>query len=144
MLQVRCNKLIEWAEALESGKYAQVANVLCAFDNVTQEPIGYCCWGVKCELEKIPKRVRDEYSGVSSVLFQFDLREDAHMCTIYEQEEWFGIEANCIPKYFGGPFGSLTEMNDAGITFEDIAKVIRIFVGAVREGKIDGYKAVEE
>lgn len=121
-----------WVEALRSGKYQQGSGAL---HSVYEDgSVKHCCLGVLCVVAKengvdLPvdktwpserdteeKRVRMEYAG-DSVWLPVAVRK------------WAGIE-NCNP-YVKFPLptnlenrGSLTGLNDTGLTFEQIADYI--------------------
>ncbi len=100
-----------WIAALKSGKYKQTKKCL-------QDAKGYCCLGVLCDLhanemngEWIKKRKdvsRLEYVDSKTVLpdvvrLWADLKDQCGLCSQ----------------------GSLANLNDEGVTFPEIAKIIQ-------------------
>lgn len=105
-----------WAQALESGKYAQTRQTL-------RDEKGYCCLGVVCDLYaketgkewlKRPTR-RDDYYVLD---FGYEVAAVLLSPTVME---WIGV------KEPGGSYvgDSLSNQNDNGADFRDIAAIIR-------------------
>lgn len=101
----------KWLEALRSGQYQQVKGVLRHSDSANSQ--GYCCLGVLCDIyskETATPWVGDSFLGHTCVL----PLEIIKRCDISINQ-------------FGG-LGllqdSLSQMNDHGKTFNDIADVI--------------------
>lgn len=130
----------EWVEALESGKYSQVRAVL--HDNS-----GFCCLGVKCDLDKDRLKLRvkiretDEqkaryYDGSLSIL-------PHSMCHRYNCESTgLHLAYDELPPEYkdkieearrkaghksdrSGSRIALAHLNDYGLTFKEIAGLIR-------------------
>lgn len=111
--------VLKWISELRSGKYPQKPGWL----HVTGEDRGYCCLGVLCETA----RLRFEaHPSANAVVFYYvgpegfresstlpdDFRKKIHLFTTNgEFRDGWGLT-------------SLTEMNDGGDSFEDIANVI--------------------
>ncbi len=99
----------KWLEALRSGKYAQVKKTLRRGD-------GFCCLGVLCDIsgkadwEKV-KRSKDKKSYLGQ---KGELPE--------EVRKWAGLDDS--NPYIYGVSSSLTNLNDKGKTFEEIADII--------------------
>ena len=103
-----------WLQALESGKYKQAKNALVREDN---KDVRYCCLGVACVVSNINK--------VRTIDLQD--RDDELMPNILAK--FLGIVQDGrfeVPVYHNGNFyNSLTELNDRGVRFKSIAKIIR-------------------
>lgn len=107
-------KQTKWLEALESGDYKQATGTL-KLDN--EEYVGYCCLGVAvlvCELH--------ELSGVnlSSSYREMGLRSPDGTPLEELLRPLIPNESNGIVES-----GNLTNLNDTGMTFQDIAKLLR-------------------
>ena len=81
--------LIQWAEALESGKYKQGKNQLIN-NYMIPDPANYtyCCLGVACEI--LPK---EEFGEVVTRAFDKPRTESLHPII----EEYYGIHSNFCP-----------------------------------------------
>lgn len=105
----------KWVEALESGKFDQGKNALCMNDR-------YCCLGVACEISDIgvEKTIRDNltYYGDGSQAAPEIIWKH------YGLRDAIG-EFKMAETHDGEIFKALTEMNDSGMTFKEIAKYIR-------------------
>lgn len=107
-----------WVEALRSGKYEQAKSVLCALGD-DNEPVGFCCLGVACEVA-IAAGVEVDVKNGSA----------ADRCRIYgtstvflpfEVQDWLGLNSS------NGRFkrdSTLSNLNDRGEVFEAIADII--------------------
>jgi hypothetical protein len=101
----------EWIKALESGEYKQAKGVL---RNENRDR--FCCLGVACDVAN--KFSRTNYFDMSDNLL---LPESlANFIGIDE-----GGEFKEEIKYRGKNYSSLTNLNDEGITFPTIARIIR-------------------
>jgi len=107
----------KWVEALRSGKYQQTIRRLhrvAKRDWVPNEPEGYCCLGVACELfDKenpgvLTRRLHDD--GVES----FNEVKGLPPALVID---WLGL-------YSDHSRNSLVKMNDRGKTFNEIADYI--------------------
>jgi hypothetical protein len=99
----------KWIEALRSGKYEQGKNRLRKEDK-------FCCLGVLCDISeqgtwkhKIKKRYVVEKEGASFTLSSKIL-------------DWAGL--NFYNGQFDPSIPALSELNDNGKTFEEIADII--------------------
>ena len=100
----------EWVKALTSGKYKQGAGQLCNYDCGNPR---YCCLGV---LSDIQGRLMNGSDG------QFYLSEDNPNFYILRNK---GIFPAQIQTAMGiSRQNDIAELNDSGVSFEDIAKVI--------------------
>jgi len=107
------NKKIKakWIAALTSGDYKQAKGKL-------QTPDGYCCLGVLCDL----------HSKATGTEWDMDKHYmDDNNSLPNEVIEWTGMEATIFNSC--GGYGSnndyLTNDNDAGQTFDQIAETIK-------------------
>ena len=94
----------KWVAALRSGEFKQGKHAL-------QDGDCYCCLGVACvvyerEVEKLPNGIRG--------LILDDEREAVR--------EWLGLE--CDAGQYSKAAPALTEHNDGGMTFAEIADLI--------------------
>lgn len=102
----------KWVEALRSGKYKQTTDEL-------QDGNGHCCLGVACEVyeketgEKIPR----DYKG-----FIFNM-DPGLSYDLKKVKDWLGLETDS-GHYFGKHRECLTDDNDNGKTFNQIADII--------------------
>lgn len=96
---------LKWAAALRSGKYKQGRGALC-------DQGMYCCLGVACEIWDVEKHSTD------GTFFEYG----ESLCAGYAPSELgiFGI--NSQGELSNG--SNLTEVNDAGATFAEIADII--------------------
>lgn len=105
----------EWVAALRSGNYVQTIYVL----NWNNEK--FCCLGVLCEIQGLEK-IGEHLSG-----------------RVYYREN-MSPASELLPKDFAARLGlkdsgwieelglSLTELNDAGFTFDQIADIVEYFL----------------
>ena len=117
-----------WIAALESEKYKQVTSKLHDYK-------GHCCLGVACEVVILqqqdlhfPNAVPWEDHGTGYSLFGSSAVPPKEILTqlgFRAEAGEFEIpapEVGCMKNTF-----SLTELNDAGFTFAQIADVVRYF-----------------
>ena len=109
-----------WIAALESGEYKQAKGKLKTYE-------GFCCLGVLCDLAiKDGSGMRwDKHTNlkVGSAEHYYDLMPPGFLC------EYLGL-TECDNNHVYASYSpvkavELAEMNDAGDTFEEIAKHIR-------------------
>jgi hypothetical protein len=100
----------KWIEALESGEYKQGKNTLCTPDGA------YCCLGV---LEQVAENDVEPYNFPSNAFYQRNGIETG------------GITESNLLGYETAVDALLAERNDLGISFPEIAKLIR--------EKVEGY-----
>lgn len=102
-----------WAQALESGEYAQVGGAL-------RKPDGFCCLGVACDLYS--KEASEPWSQ-GSLGYEFL----GHTGGLPEPVRvWLGLNSDTGAWDRRGAWSkSLAGKNDAGATFSDIAAIIR-------------------
>lgn len=122
-----------WVDALESGEYQQVQKRL-------RTPLGHCCLGVLCDLyHKITGKGKWEkldYGDESDipVLFKFDPQSpnDFFEVSILPRTviDWAGLgtgeSRHSLQRLtVDGQEHGLTGLNDDGVSFKEIAKLIR-------------------
>jgi hypothetical protein len=108
----------KWVAALESGEYEQGMDFLMTTDNK------YCCLGVACAVynksvsafnQVVVETVKDQDGDYITV--------DGHAGTLPERvRKWLGL------TYSNGEWNTpsgLSDMNDAGKSFQEIAVVIK-------------------
>jgi hypothetical protein len=110
-----------WAQALESGKYAQAAYQL-------RSANGYCCLGVACDLYIKEQGGEWEPMKREPGSYQF---KTATAVLPPSVKNWLGIRDQ--GGRYGGGAWSLTSANDDGKSFAEIAAIIR----AAPEGLFD-------
>ena len=106
----------EWVSALESGEYKQIKNRLCSIEG---DDCSYCCLGV---LSKIQGRLTKEGSDE-------DFRYWTYLSPFNPLHPFLG-SVGYFPKRIGvysddDYFISLSVLNDKGLPFPEIAKVIK-------------------
>lgn len=123
----------KWIKALNSGKYSQTTGVL-------KDSDGFCCFGVLCELyKKEHKDTSWEKDGEETYSSYTFMEEDALPPT--KVMKWAGFkkidDTRTRNKYMPdnekysplisdkGTKRSLDDLNDSGLTFKEIAKVIK-------------------
>lgn len=113
------SELVEkWIEALESGKYRQGLGVL--VKDYGTPKARYCCLGMACQVivdNKVRKLNLKEYSDESRGLL------DASIAKLIGIDEGGGFRTPVIHR--GRYYDSLVELNDGGVKFKTIARIIR-------------------
>lgn len=93
-----------WADALESGDYKQGVGQLKHGDS-------FCCLGVLCDLYSSTcwgDLIKDEVEFLPKLI-----------------QKWAGMQSRSGYIRIGGKEYNLAQMNDEGITFDEIADIIR-------------------
>ena len=100
-----------WLQALESGKYKQGKEYLWTTGD------GYCCLGVACVIA--------QENGVRKIKIGQNIEEllPKTMCNFLKMSADAGFK--CPIDYNKKEYTSLADLNDKGITFKTIAKIIR-------------------
>lgn len=111
----------KWAEALESGKYAQTKGRL-------HDDNGYCCLGVACDLYAKEQNLRWARIGVD--VYDFDGKIGLLPDSV---ASWLGVTSTSGDFQEDGSYESLAGKNDQDATFAEIAAIIR----AAPEGLFD-------
>ena len=96
--EIKIQNAINWIEALLSGEYPQGAGVL------GNAEIGYCCWGLGCFIVGKKYEPKD---GWDSELYKYIGFKDT--------------DAQLI-SHLKGAFSLSLANDDAGVSFEDIAR----------------------
>lgn len=108
----------KWVARLATGRDPQTVDRL-------RSKTGYCCLGVACQLyaEECPEAKLEWRWSDYHDAYTLYLDGEAASSTILPSEvkEWLGLKTR-NGKYIGH---TLTEDNDRGMTFKQIAKVIR-------------------
>lgn len=99
-----------WVEALRSGKYTQARHRLRRGDAM-------CCLGVACEISGL-----GAWSDMGIYLVQGG--RDSMMILPEPVKDWLGLSRTDSAFGSGYDAPQLTEMNDGGKTFAEIADVI--------------------
>lgn len=114
-------RIEKWVEALESGEYEQTTGAL-------QDNHGFCCLGVLCDVairEGLEVEVKS-YCDCGDELCDSISYDEAVEVLPSSVQEWAGL-TSCDPSVGvdGDGKDSLAELNDAGLSFPDIADLIR-------------------
>lgn len=125
-----------WITALESGKYSQSHRTLA-------DANGFCCLGVLCEIAMEDSVVNKEIipDGTGNFFSKYEGPDDYSTSMLPEDVQvWAGIDKNPffpnedVKEVIGefpeeltgyGAKVSLAALNDSGLSFTEIAKVIR-------------------
>lgn len=135
---------IEWVKALRSGRFKQTQRTLSKIDGLERS---YCCLGLLCELSEEGEWIRDQRDGRSSYVFPGKRNEHVRYDAIIWQFEDQApnrrtprigevvdlIKAKIVEA--GEPdkcgLSALTNMNDGGSSFEEIADFLEREIGSV-------------
>lgn len=114
-MKIKRSEFIEkWLEALESGEYKQGKNYLRLSLNGEPE---YCCLGVACDVaNKLSLRV-DYFDISDNKRLPESLANFIGVSRIGHFKE--------LVRHRGEEHYSLTSLNDAGVRFKTIARIIR-------------------
>ncbi len=118
---------LAWLAALRSGTYQQGQNFL-AYQRNEHLPIQYCCLGVACEINPSVKRILLPTYGPDDLAksMRYNGAE-----VVLPNETYLELKLNSVGGKFSkgfradyGNYGSLVEMNDRCVTFNQIADFI--------------------
>lgn len=109
----------KWVEALESGEYTQGSGALAPFDG--NGKVTYCCLGVLCELAFRDGKCSQAYRLDNDVL-SYDAAETYLPRSVVE---WAGLDGTDPFVIVNNGSTSLSKVNDDGMPFKLIAKLIR-------------------
>lgn len=118
--------LQKWAKALRSGEYQQGERSLHKQDREGRD--SYCCLGVLCDLALeagvLTKDLVKQRSEAGVTTFHYG-EEDSSGLLPTAVKRWAGLQTR-DGSLFGPTLGvtSLAALNDAGMTFEAIARLI--------------------
>lgn len=117
------SELIEkWLEALESGEYKQGTGVLVEglVDTENNKHPKYCCLGVLCD-------VVVENHVLKIDMINLDERAQGALPTAVAKLAGLNTlgEFNTLVVYRGKRYSTLAQMNDGGVKFKTIARIIR-------------------
>jgi hypothetical protein len=113
----------EWVSALESGRYNQTTGKLCR--KIGNKKVGYCCLGLLCRLQgRLLKDNADNYFDADSSTVVLD---SSNPC--YPVLSFIGkFPKDCRVETDTETAFTLAGCNDQlGLSFKDIAKIIRAF-----------------
>ena len=116
----------EWLAALRAGKYKQGRKRLCHNDY-------FCCLGVLCDLSITDGLGEWQPDIAYHTVKHFTTENHNQMCVLPEEvEEWAGVHGAevLIPDLIDreGHGQCLTDLNDKGLTFDQIADIIEHFL----------------
>lgn len=107
-----------WVATLRSGAYKQGQGAL---HNLDRDE--YCCLGVACDMfDKANPGVISQTSFVRSGPMEVFAGQTGVLPSVVQK--WLGLSGREGSFNFDGKFSSLTEQNDTGSTFEEIADLI--------------------
>ncbi len=109
----------KWIEALESGNYVQGRGLLHTSKG------GHCCLGVLCELTGVKRTVEPSVPRHGSIYYYGDSANLEKTCLPKSVMDLVGMRTSVGSYDSANTCGRLTELNDAGVTFERIAGIIR-------------------
>lgn len=100
-----------WLEALRSGRYVQTTKAL-------HDEIGFCCLGVLCDISNKGAWSPDSYYELEAFSNDQSLSHPLQV--------WSGVEgaSGNLPAVGNGEYFTLAELNDDGLSFNQIADVI--------------------
>ena len=102
---------MKWIDALRSGEYTKTEGVL-------QNPKGFCCLGVAC-------KVYEQETGNKLPVNEFGTFIEDTLIRDYKcVREWIGLSSGNGGFEETGGDNSLTELNDQGKSFSEIAGII--------------------
>lgn len=101
----------QWAAALRSGKYKQTVQRL-------RDTQGFCCLGVLCDISGIA-----EWYPIGKESWYGDATEQSPVALPTIVREWAGLRTRLADRE-GHKDMALSQLNDRGYTFEDIADII--------------------
>lgn len=112
----RADFIEKWLEALESGEYKQIKNKL--REHTSPKSYGYCCLGVACDVaNKVGAR------RVSEDVLKKDLMLPVNMQLLIGINDSGDFKESI--SYQGKKYSNLTGLNDDGVRFKTIARIIR-------------------
>jgi hypothetical protein len=111
----------EWIKALESGEYEQGRAFLCTNNK-------YCCLGILSKVQgrlTMPKDARYGIDGAYKVFSGLSSTNPCHKQLNYLGDFPPGVKVNVAIEKDNIDFNSLACCNDYGISFKDIANIIK-------------------
>ena len=105
----------KWLNALRSGEYQQTQTALRKED-------GFCCLGVLCDLYIKEKNEQWVWDGDSKYGIKCGSKNVYYSHLPRSVMEWAGLRICCDPFVFDN---TLSELNDGGSTFKQIADLIK-------------------
>ena len=108
----------KWVEALESGKYQQGENFL-------HSGKGYCCLGVACAVfEENAELILETVAKSGDAVTSYDGADTLAPKYVIRVLDLYGSGGE-PDKTFNESLEDLTQLNDGGTTFKEIAQIIR-------------------
>ena len=106
----------EWVDALDSGNYLQTSGRLCTYNPNAET--SYCCLGVLSKVQGLLNSPRDDNYNE----YYLSTNNPNYSFFGYNGVFSFGIKVICST---GEEITTLSELNDQGLTFLQISKVIK-------------------
>lgn len=119
MTELNKAAILEWVEALESGRYRQITGSL-AMTSISTNDIGYCCLGVACDVfkDRLGLEVGEDRGEIS---FDGNIA-----CLPEEVHNFLGLPDTEVHWEEMNRFVHVTQLNDVyELTFPEIAAIIR-------------------
>lgn len=118
MPEVNKAAILEWVEALESGRYQQTTGTLAEYKR--DGSIGYCCLGVACDVFEERLNLTRNMAG-HRILF-----DNTVASLPFAVREFLGLPDTSVHWQGMGKPACLTQLNDVyNLTFEEIAAILR-------------------
>lgn len=109
----------KWVEALESGKFKQSESFL-------RTTSGYCCLGVACAVfEDKAELVLETETGTGVHVWSYDGKDTLAPKYVIDALDLYGSGGE-PDKSVSESLEDLTQLNDMGRPFKEIAEVIRL------------------
>lgn len=126
----------EWVSALRSGRYDQATDVL----RSAEDDCSFCCLGVVCDL--YAHKGKGEWRDVGTFVVDGYIQESVlpmPIATLLFGTPLRCMESGLLPIYTRSQNAvTLSDLNDSGLTFGQIADLIEYFFIKPYEGASDG------
>lgn len=118
------HNLMIWVVALRSGDFSQGKGSL---KRKAGDGFNHCCLGIACELNSISNEENDHSKPSDRCSYLFDFGTQA--TSSFPDSSWFKRVYGFIPfNDFGGDRTALSNLNDDGYSFAQIADVIETVI----------------
>jgi hypothetical protein len=113
----------KWVEALRSGEYQQSMKALKTVEASAESRTGYCCLGVLCDLSRVGSWRSTKSPELAAYQTGNEINDYQNISwPPPEVLNWAGMRHNT--GFIDSQGYSLSNMNDDGATFEEIAALI--------------------